>query len=191
MPSIQRTTNEERAPNMKTISTMRTRTTLTTAIFLAVSAVFLGTLTFGLAHAQQGPASGTLVTQENYCRAENSHMFAAGVKRAGGVNRFDHFRSVTPPATYTVPENKGFWSITVYGADGYMKNANSVLNKYNTKFNPDGTFTAYFGSEEICGDVPNRLDAPEGWNFLMRVYRPGESVLHGSYTLPDAVAAKK
>jgi hypothetical protein len=42
-------------------------------------------------------------------------------------------------ATYKVPENKAFWSITVYGADGYMKSANGVLNKFNTKFNPDGT----------------------------------------------------
>ena len=51
----------------------------------------------------------------------------------------------------------------------------------------DGTFTAYFGSVEACGDKPNRVDAPEGWNFLMRIYRPGPSVLDGTYTLPDAV----
>jgi hypothetical protein len=88
-------------------------------------------------------------------------------------------------ATYTVPENKGFWSITVYGVDGYMKSANSVLNQFNTNFNADGTFTAHFGFKEACGDVPNRLDVTEGWNFLMRVYRPGPSVLDGSYKLPD------
>ena len=56
--------------------------------------------------------------------------------------------------------------------------------------NADGTFTVHFGSKEVCGDVPNRLDAPEGWNFLMRVYRPGQSVLNGSYKLPDAVACR-
>ncbi|WP_202899182.1 DUF1254 domain-containing protein [Methylocapsa aurea] len=91
-------------------------------------------------------------------------------------------------ATYTVPRNQGFWSITVYGSDGYMKSANSVLNQFNTRLNPDGTFTAFFGSAKACGDVPNRLDVTEGWNFLMRVYRPGESVLNGGYRLPDAVA---
>ena len=48
-----------------------------------------------------------------------------------------------------------------------------------------------FGTKEQCGDVPNRLDAPDGWNFLMRVYRPGKSVLSGSYKLPDAVPFKK
>lgn len=68
-----------------------------------------------------------------------------------------------------------------------MKSANSILNAANTKMNADGTFTVHFGSQEACGDVPNRLDAPEGWNFLMRVYRPGRSVLDGSYELPDPV----
>jgi len=54
------------------------------------------------------------------------------------------------------------------------------------KLNADGTFTVSFGSKETCGDVSNRLDVTEGWNFLMRVYRPGPSVLNGSYNLPKA-----
>ena len=94
------------------------------------------------------------------------------------------------PVTYQVPENQAFWSITVYGADGYMKSVNNILNTSNTKMNADGTFTVYFGSKEACGDVPNRLDVSEGWNFLMRVYRPGQSVLNGSYKLPNAVPCK-
>ncbi|MCU0921867.1 MAG: DUF1254 domain-containing protein, partial [Burkholderiaceae bacterium] len=89
-------------------------------------------------------------------------------------------------ATYAVPPNKGFWSITVYGADGYMTSENAILNKLNAKFNPDGTVTARFGSAQACGPAPNRLDVSEGWNFLMRVYRPGQSVLDGSYKLPEA-----
>ena len=93
-------------------------------------------------------------------------------------------------ATYTVPENESFWSITVYGADGYMKSENSMLNGANVKLNDDGTFTAYFGSREACGDAPNRLDVTEGWNFLMRIYRPGPSVLDGSYKLPTVEAAR-
>ena len=93
-------------------------------------------------------------------------------------------------ATYNVPENNAFWSITVYGADGYMKSDNSILNKFNTKMNEDGTFTVHFGSKEDCGDVANRLDVSDGWNFLMRVYRPGKSVLDGTYKLPPAVECK-
>jgi len=93
-------------------------------------------------------------------------------------------------ATYEVPENKAFWSITMYGADGYIKSENSILNQFNTTMNPDGTFTVRFGSKEDCGDVPNRLDVSEGWNFLMRVYRPGPTVLDGSYKLPEAQLMK-
>jgi hypothetical protein len=38
--------------------------------------------------------------------------------------------------------------------------------------------------------VPNWLDTTEGWNFLMRVYRPGRSVLDGAYTLPAATPVR-
>lgn len=87
-------------------------------------------------------------------------------------------------ATYKVPENKAFWSITVYGSDGYIKTENSILNGHNVKLNADGTVTVYFGSKDACGDVPNRLDITDGWNFLMRIYRPGPTVLDGTYRLP-------
>lgn len=88
-------------------------------------------------------------------------------------------------ATYQVPENKAFWSITVYGDDGYMKSDNNILNSSTAKMNADGTFTAHFGSREACGDVSNRLDISSGWNYVMRIYRPGPSVLNGSYLLPE------
>ena len=101
-----------------------------------------------------------------------------------------HDPKVCQKATYKVPENKAFWSITVYGNDGFMKSENNIVNSSNVKLNADGTFTVYFGSKERCGDVPNRLDVTEGWNFLMRVYRPGASVLDGSYKLPKAVAVE-
>ena len=93
-------------------------------------------------------------------------------------------------ATYQVPENGAFWSITVYGSDGYMKSDNVVVNSSNVKLNADGTFTVYYGSKEVCGDVPNRLDATEGWNFIMRIYRPGPSVVDGTYKLPNAEPLK-
>lgn len=88
-------------------------------------------------------------------------------------------------ATYQVPENDGFWSITVYGEDGYIKSENCLLNGSNVTLNDDHTFTVFYGSKEVCGDVPNRLDTPDGWNILFRIYRPGESVLDGSFTLPE------
>lgn len=94
-------------------------------------------------------------------------------------------------ATYQVPDNKAFWSITVYGNDGYMKNDNVVINSSNVKLNADGAFTVSYGSKDLCGDVANRLDVTEGWNFLMRIYRPGPSIVDGTYNLPNAKPIKK
>ncbi len=93
-------------------------------------------------------------------------------------------------ATYKVPENNAFWSITVYGDDGYMKSDNNVVNSSNVTLNSDGTFTVYYGSKDICGDMPNRVDVTDGWNFLMRIYRPGPSVIDGSYKMANAEAVK-
>jgi len=101
-----------------------------------------------------------------------------------------HDYRVCHRATYQVPENEAFWSITVYGNDGFMKSDNNIVNSSNVKLNADGTFTVYFGAAETCGEVPNRLDTTEGWNFAMRIYRPGKSVLEGAYKLPAVKPVK-
>lgn len=103
-----------------------------------------------------------------------------------------HSSSGCYTATYVVPKNEAFWSITMYGKSGFIESENSVLNGNNTRLAPDGnSFTAYFGSKEACGDVPNRLDTTEGWNFIMRVYRPDPSVLGGGYVLPATKPVKR
>ena len=93
-------------------------------------------------------------------------------------------------ATYSVPENRGFWSITVYGDDGFMKSDHNVVNGPNVTLNDDGTFTVHFGPAEACVEAANRVDTSDGWNFLFRIYRPGESVLNGEYTLPEVEAVE-
>lgn len=65
-------------------------------------------------------------------------------------------------ATYDTPETDAFWSITVYGNDGFMKSDVNVINDRNVTHNNDGTFTAYFGSEDACGAKANRVDISEG-----------------------------
>jgi hypothetical protein len=65
-----------------------------------------------------------------------------------------------------------------------MKSDNNIVNSSNVKLSADGTFTVHFGAAEACGEAPNRLDTTEGWNFIMRIYRPGQSVLQGGYELP-------
>jgi hypothetical protein len=78
----------------------------------------------------------------------------------------------------------------VYGSDGYMKSDNNIVNSSTVKVNADGTFTVYFGSKGACGDVTNRLDVSDGWNYIMRIYRPGAPVVDGTYKLPAVVPHK-
>ncbi len=89
-------------------------------------------------------------------------------------------------ATYEVPpfNEPGFFSITMYDADGWIFNDRAVLNEYNIEFDEDGTFDAFFGD---CGeDAKNNLPIVDGWNFLMRVYEPRLDELD-SHTLPTPV----
>ena len=66
-----------------------------------------------------------------------------------------------------------------------MKSDTNVINDRNVTSNDDGTFTAFFGSEAACGAQANRVDISDGWNFLLRIYRPGPEILSGEYTLPE------
>ena len=46
----------------------------------------------------------------------------------------------------------------------------------------DGTITVRFGDHPE--GVPNVLPITEGWNYLVRLYRPRPEVLDGSWTFP-------
>lgn len=79
----------------------------------------------------------------------------------------------------------GFWSISVYNADGFFDpndaGAYSINNLTATR-NDDGTVTVLFGGD---GDpARNSLPITEGWNYLVRLYRPGPKILNGTWKFP-------
>jgi hypothetical protein len=89
-------------------------------------------------------------------------------------------------ATYEAPpfNEPGFFSITMYDADGWIFSERAILSKYNIEFNDDGTFDVFFGD---CGeDAKNNLPIVDGWNFLLRIYEPRLEELDG-YALPTPV----
>lgn len=80
----------------------------------------------------------------------------------------------------------GFWSISVYNAQGYFQqnpyNAYS-LNNITAKKGTDGSVTVQFGGAD--GKTPNCLPIMPGWNYLVRLYRPRGEILDGTYKFPE------
>jgi len=79
----------------------------------------------------------------------------------------------------------GFWSISVYNADGYFEpneqGAYSV-NSITADRNHDGSVTVRFGGR---GD--NSIPIVEGWNYLVRLYRPRPEIRSGAWSFPTLV----
>ena len=81
----------------------------------------------------------------------------------------------------------GFWSISVYNAEGFFeKNALDAysLNNQIAKPGADGSYTIQFGGCQQA--TPNCLPIAPGWNYAVRLYRPRQPILDGSWTMPPA-----
>jgi hypothetical protein len=84
----------------------------------------------------------------------------------------------------------GFWSISVYNAEGFfVKNSLNAytINNVTAKRNADNSVTIHFGGDEKAS---NYLPIMPGWNYLARMYRPRKEILDGSWTFPIAEVAK-
>jgi hypothetical protein len=78
----------------------------------------------------------------------------------------------------------GFWSISVYNAEGYFPDTGQPvsLNNITAAREPDGSITVHFGDWDR--DTPNRLPVSDGWNYLIRLYQPHPEILDGSWAFP-------
>lgn len=78
----------------------------------------------------------------------------------------------------------GFWSISVYNRDGYFeKNQRELysINNLTAIPDPDGSYTIRFGRDETQS---NYLPITDGWNYVVRMYRPHKEVLDGRWEFP-------
>ncbi|MBL1079955.1 DUF1254 domain-containing protein [Nocardia sp. 2] len=124
------------------------------------------------------------------------HLIGAASAWGGNPEKDALYLNVTPPdnsgnTDYTlhvkdVPVD-GFWSISLYNAQGYFQanpyNAYS-LNNTTAVMNPDGSVDIRFGGCD--GHIPNCLPIMPGWNYMVRLYRPHQNVLDGTWTFPQA-----
>ena len=80
----------------------------------------------------------------------------------------------------------GFWSVSVYDADGYYQpnplNA-YTLNNITAKKADDGSITIQFGG---CDEkIANCLPIVPGWNYTVRLYRPQGAILDLGWNFPE------
>ena len=81
----------------------------------------------------------------------------------------------------------GFWSVSLYNAAGFFeKNQYGAYSVNNVTAVPDddGSFTIHFGGDPAS---KNFLYIMPGWNYTVRLYRPQEEILDGSWQFPAAM----
>lgn len=83
----------------------------------------------------------------------------------------------------------GFWSLSVYDADGFF--APNDLGRYSVNSvtaqrDADGGVTINLGGDPA---LPNQIPLPAGWNATVRLYRPHREVVDGTWTFPAPAPA--
>lgn len=82
-----------------------------------------------------------------------------------------------------------FWSVSVYNAEGYFEpNAERryTVNSVTGVRDEDGAITVRFTPPGAATE-PNSIPLPEGWNYLIRLYRPRPEFTRGEWQAPDLV----
>jgi hypothetical protein len=127
------------------------------------------------------------------------HLIGSAAGWGGNPEKDAVYLNVTPPKndgttvhTLTVKDVPvdGFWSISLYNAEGYFQknSANAYsLNNITAAKNADGAVRVQFGGCD--GKVANCLPIMKGWNYTVRLYRPRTPAHDGTWKFPDATPA--
>lgn len=128
------------------------------------------------------------------------HLMATAGAWGGNPARGATYVSIVPEMndgktayTLTMPKDVpvgAFWSVTVYNKDGFFEpNELNLYSKNNVtgKKNADGSMTIHFGGDP---GADNYLPITEGWNYLVRLYLPGNEILEGDWSPPTPVPVK-
>ncbi|MCF7354422.1 DUF1214 domain-containing protein [Vibrio sp. CK2-1] len=66
-------------------------------------------------------------------------------------------------------DKNGYWSLTAYNQDGWVKTEQFKIDSHTAVANKDGSYTLHFN----CGaDAVNNIEVKPHWNALMRAYLP-------------------
>ncbi len=124
------------------------------------------------------------------------HLIGAAIGWGGNPEQDAFYVSLTPATNdgrivhlLHVPADvpvDGFWSVSVYNAEGYFEpnpsNAYSV-NNLSAVRNADGSVEIQFGGCD--GSVANCLPVTPGWTAAVRLYRPRPEILDGRWKFPE------
>lgn len=124
------------------------------------------------------------------------HLIGAASAWGGNPDRDALYLNVVPPrndgnTVYRLTVGRvpvdGFWSVSLYNAQGYFlanpQNSYSI-NNLTARPGRDGAVQVQFGGCD--GQVPNCLPVMPGWNYMVRLYRPRAEILNGRWTFPQA-----
>lgn len=134
------------------------------AASVTVSAFAIGAAYVKTTEAQETTGSvPQAVTVENFIRAESDLYFKGVAVGEVGFGKFEHHRELA----------------SIDHQNVIRMNRDTTAQK-----DADGSVTAQFGGCD--GQVPNCLPVEAGWNYLVRLYRPQQPILDGTWEFPDA-----
>ncbi len=107
-------------------------------------------------------------------------------KEAVYLNVYPEKNDGNTPYTLTVGDVPvdAFWSVIVYDDKGWIiKNARDIYsyNDITAKKAADGSITIHFGGDP---EADNHIPIMDGWNYIVRLYRPRQEILDGTFRFP-------